>query len=212
MGRPGFARSRRLAQRKARASAQPRPSFWHHLDAGLGRARSLAVSTTLLLALGLLGWAIGGELARNPVIIEPLLVPESAAKAGCTGEALARQMRDRIREINEGAKTLRGRDDYMFDREQVDIVLPGGLVSIRTLVTVIRGVLDRPARRVTAEVIELNEREEGPAECDPKSGPPPRYMLVGHLSNPARSWQICGDAMRGLPEPAADGLMLAANP
>ena len=80
------------------------------------------MSTTLLLALGLLGWAIGGELVRNPVIIEPLLVPDAAAKTGYTGEALARQMRDRIREINEGAKRLRGpiralRWDRLAERE-----------------------------------------------------------------------------------------------
>lgn len=197
MGRPGFGLSRRLAQRKVRASAQPRPSFWHHLDAILGRVRSLAVSTTLLLALGLLGWAIGGELWRNPVIIEPLLVPASVAEDGWTGEVLARHMRDQIRDINEGAKTQRGRDQYMFDREQVDIVLPGGLVSVRTLVTVVRAALDRPARRVTAEVIVFSEREERPAECDPKFGTHPRYVLIGHLSNPARSWTTCSDAVQG---------------
>ena len=217
MGRPGFALWRRLARRRqaernARPTAEPGPGFWHRLDAGLARARSLALNTLVLLVVGVFGWAVVEEVARDPVVIEPLLVPEPVAKAGWTGEVLARQMRDRVREINAGATTFRRRDDYLFDREQADVVLPGGIVSIRTLVTVLRSVVNRPARRFVAEVIEFDGPAR-PAECDPMSGRPPRYVLVGRMSNTkAQDWVVCADTVRDLPQPAGDRLMRAASP
>ncbi|MER2634020.1 MAG: tetratricopeptide repeat protein [Rhizobiaceae bacterium] len=217
MGRPGFALWRRLArrrqaERKARPTAERGPGFWHRLDAGLARARSLALNTLVLLVVGVFGWAVVEEVARDPVVIEPLLVPEPVAKAGWTGEVLARQMRDRVREINAGAGTFRRPDDYLFDREQADFVLPGGIVSIRTLVTVLRSVVNRPARRLVAEVIEFDGPER-PAECDARSGRPPRYVLVGRMSNTkAQDWVVCADNVRDLPQPAGDRLMRAASP
>lgn len=166
MGRPGFSLQRRLARRRQEARASPdhdapAPGFWQRFDAGFARARSLAFSTVVLLVLGVVGWSLAQELIRDPVIIEPLAVPESLAKAGWTGEVLARQIRDGIRDINEAAEASPAlAPAYLFDWEQLDFALPGGLVSIRTLVTVVRGVLRRPVRRVTGELVQLDDDRE----------------------------------------------------
>jgi len=160
--------------------------------------------------VGLLGWSIAQELTRDPVIIEPLAVSESLAKAGWSGEVLASQIRDAVREINEGAKTLRAPADYLFDRDQLDIVVPGASVSIRTLVAVVRGVLGRPARRVGGEVIELDERER-PVACKETSAAGARYLLVGRLSNGGR-WTGCAGAVGELPRVAARELVLSTTP
>jgi tetratricopeptide (TPR) repeat protein len=201
---------RRQAQDKTENPAPPAVSFWQRLDAGVGRARSLALSGAVLLVLGVLGWTVGAELIRNPIIIEPILVPQAAVENGWSGEVLARQIRDHVRAItlHRRESSLFGRDEVLFDREQLDVVLPGALVSIRTLVTIIRSMLDQPSRRVSAEIIVASGL---PAATGCASTPEAKYRLVGRLSTGKQSWHLCGN-MDDLPQQVAEKLIEDTNP
>ncbi len=227
MGRPGFSLQRRLARRRleareapessAPAASGPPPGFWARFEAGMTRARSLALSGVVLLVLGVVGWSVTQELIRDPVIIEPLAVPESLAKAGWTGEVLARQIRDGIRDINEAAHASPAlAPAYLFDREQLDFALPGGLISIRTLATVVRGVLGRPARRVTGELVQLDDDRDRQAVCPeaPRGTSPAgsRYGFIGRLGTAAPRWIACVGAVGDLPRVAAEQLARTNTP
>lgn len=188
----------------------PRAGVWQRIDEAATHARSITVSTAVIVAATLLIAAIWEELSRDPVIIEPLLVPDSAVKAGWTGEVLARQIRDRVREIHRKASTMHRRDEYWFEREQMDVVLPGGLISIGMLATVIRGIIDRPSRRISAEVAEVDV-PAGSAACVSNSSSSRRYLLVARLHPYDRSWTVCKESLADLPGETAEAVVQATS-
>jgi len=147
------------------ASGGDQKSRAQRLSITLGDIRSATTSIFLIVFLAALLVAVGLELFRNTVNIEPIQVPKDLADKGYTPEVVAQRLGDKILEIRKDAQTLKtlraeGRGQVVPDvsltalpeKRLVDIDVPGTGIPVRSLLRYIRDFLGIHEETIRGEI------------------------------------------------------------
>jgi tetratricopeptide (TPR) repeat protein len=121
-----------------------------------------SILTTILLSVAVVVafWILRREWRREPMVIEPLDVPDGLRDEGLTGAVLAQRLADRIVELQHRAHPDDGPEDAAFvelSRMQVDLQLPGVAWSLRNSIRYFRQVFGKDQHRVGGEVVRIGK-------------------------------------------------------
>lgn len=185
-----------LSRKRARM-ANSRKATLKSIDSALGMLQSillrLAFLAVSILTLTLVGAALWQAVFRDPVTIEPFQLSNTIVESGWTGEILARELRDSMQSTMDKVPTSHPSTDAALKQDEVDLVLPGGMVSVHALSNLIRSVLQRSSMSLNAEIIELGpDRNSQPCPTGAGSTVAPMFFLRAHLSNAASNFTACG--------------------
>jgi tetratricopeptide (TPR) repeat protein len=125
------------------------------LDA-LGRVRPYVLNLVLALIGLMLAYAIGKALLEDKVAIEPISVPRNLERAGYSGIVVTRRLIDEIQAIGRTATTRKDRVRFgggASGNELPEIELPSTGISLPSLVSIIRSLLDRRQQTISGEVL-----------------------------------------------------------
>jgi tetratricopeptide (TPR) repeat protein len=111
----------------------------------------LRIGLQLLIAVVAVGIVIGfsamlwGALTDRSIVIDAASVPADLADQGFTGQAIAKQILDRIAEINASSSTARAADSYASAwGNDIKLEIPETGISIGELSRVLHGFLGHP--------------------------------------------------------------------
>jgi hypothetical protein len=96
------------------------------------------------------------ELNRDVVVIEPIAVPKSFSDAGLSSDVMANRVGQRIREIEDSAKTRLNKDMLGLESEQLpvsDIEIPGTKLGLKTIVDISRTLFKRYPRHIAGDIV-----------------------------------------------------------
>ena len=114
------------------------------------------VATVLSLALFAfivgIAIAIWREIRKDTVFLEPIEVPADLARRGYSPTVTAAQLLDEARAIQTRTTSLAGRRPLANVAALADLQLPGGRLSVRSLVRLARSILGRPATSIGGEI------------------------------------------------------------
>lgn len=122
--------------------------------------RSIVLDLIIVLVIFVIGLLIYKELNKESVIIEPFQVPLELERQNITGQAIVNKLIDQIEIIKENADTnYQGLDfkPILFD-SQLEIVIPGSGISLKSLLQNVKNFLGRKQTRITGEVV-LNNKQ-----------------------------------------------------
>ena len=114
----------------------------------------------IVLVIFVIGLLIYKELNKDTVIIEPFQVPLELERQNITGQAIVNKLIDHIEVIKENADTnYQGLDfkPILFD-SQLEIVIPGSGISLKSLLQNVKNFLGRKQTRITGEVVLNNKK------------------------------------------------------
>lgn len=113
----------------------------------------------IVVAIFLVGLLIYKELNKDTVIIEPFQVPLDLEKQNITGQAIVNKLIDQIEDIKSHADTAYKNFNVtpLFYDTQLEIVIPGSGISLKSLLQNVKNFLGRKQTRITGEVV-LNKK------------------------------------------------------
>lgn len=113
----------------------------------------------IVVAIFLVGLLIYKELNKDTVIIEPFQVPLDLEKQNITGQAIVNKLIDQIEDIKSHADTSYKNFNVtpLFYDTQLEIVIPGSGISLKSLLLNVKNFLGRKQTRITGEVV-LNKK------------------------------------------------------
>lgn len=117
-----------------------------------GALFSIVVSLLLLGVIVAFLLAFVKEIHREALFLDPLEVPEDLVKRGYTPAVVTERMLDQLRNIQRVANTSKPRQGVDNAATQVDVQVPGGVVSMKSLVRYARNMLDLPEEHITGEI------------------------------------------------------------
>jgi tetratricopeptide (TPR) repeat protein len=151
------------------------------------------------------------EVTRDVLLIEPFNVPRQYAEMGLTGEVMANHVSDSLDEIEKDAITKEKRvglrpDKFVLPGDlpaTIDVEVPGTKLGLKTIVEIIREVLNIQPTRVRGDVV-LAAAEDAPVSITVRiSGSRP--ALPRHLSMPMND-------PSAVPQLAAEAILRDVNP
>jgi tetratricopeptide (TPR) repeat protein len=135
------------------SDVQPQPSLsLTRVDAGLATLRTMMINIGFFAATLLLVPTMGAQIIRNPIIIEPIAVPQALADRGMTSSVAANRVWDGLQEYSRTAALARQTLVAVPDSQLVEFTLPGSTLSIDAVLKQVREFLGIQETRITGEI------------------------------------------------------------
>ena len=132
---------------------QPLPGLsLTRVDAGLATLRTMMINIGFFAATLLLVPTLGAQIIRNPIIIEPIAVPQALADRGMTSSVAANRVWDGLQEYSRTAALARQTLVAVPDSQLVEFTLPGSTLSIDAVLKQVREFLGIQETRITGEI------------------------------------------------------------
>ena len=122
------------------------------VDAGLATLRTMMINIGFFAATLLLVPTMGAQIIRNPIIIEPIAVPQALADRGMTASVAANRVWDGLQEYSRTAALARQTLVAVPDSQLVEFTLPGSTLSIDAVLRQVREFLGVQETRITGEI------------------------------------------------------------
>lgn len=123
------------------------------LDAAISVIRSLVVSLAMIAGVVVAVGVVVMELRQRILVLEPIQIPKRLLDLGYTPETVARQLKQKIREIRDESTTLMELQGLQGDWEQLDIQIPETETTLRQVLNHLRVLLDRPETRIGGAIV-----------------------------------------------------------
>lgn len=146
----------------------------------LDALRNLLVSAAIVAILLLIGWSILAETRREAIVVERIAVPRRLVEAGLDGEVLASRLVDAIAKVSEAAFWRGERASVAMGWKTGDVQVPLLGLSMAALVRLIEDLADRPDRRVSGELVQIDGAETLRLRIHPpRGGQEPITLPIG---------------------------------
>jgi tetratricopeptide (TPR) repeat protein len=122
------------------------------LAENMGAIFSISISLVLVLAIAALVFAFVKEIRREAIYLDPIDVPEDLAKRGFSADVVTERLLDHVRAIQAAANTSKPSQGVDSSATQVDIQVPGGQLSMKSIVRYARSLFDLPEQHFTGEI------------------------------------------------------------
>lgn len=123
------------------------------LDASLSTLRTMIVNIGFFIAMILLIPTMGAQIVRNPIVIEPIAVPEALTDRGLTSAVAANRVWDGLQDFAEAADIARQSFVAVPDSQLVEFALPGSGLSVDAIVKQLRQFFGSQETRIAGEII-----------------------------------------------------------
>lgn len=123
------------------------------LDASLSTLRTMIVNIGFFIAMILLIPTMGAQIVRNPIVIEPIGVPEALADRGLTSAVAANRVWDGLQDFSETAAIARQSFVAVPDSQIVEFALPGSGLSVDAIVKQLRQFFGSQETQIAGEII-----------------------------------------------------------
>ncbi|MBJ3783727.1 tetratricopeptide repeat protein [Devosia sediminis] len=123
------------------------------VDAGLATIRTMTINIGFFAAMLLLVPTLGAQVVRNPVVIEPIDVPDALADRGMTANVAANRVWDGLQEYSRKADLARQTLVAVPDSQLVEFTLPGSSLSIDAVLKQVRQFLAIDETLISGEII-----------------------------------------------------------
>ena len=123
------------------------------LDARLSTLRTMIVNIGFFIAMILLIPTMGAQIVRNPIVIEPIGVPEALSDRGLTSAVAANRVWDGLQDFSETAAIARQSFVAVPDSQLVEFALPGSGLSVDAIVKQLRQFFGSQETRIAGEII-----------------------------------------------------------
>ena len=143
-------------------------------------SRTVFLNGVFFLFLIVTGSLMIREVRKNPIIIEPIAVPESLTKQGYTSNIVSVRIMDEFREIEKQTKTSQENGDltpewsegdpkksgseFKIEADNLtpqwsegDLEVPGTSFNIETSARFLRNILNFPVRRIQGEITKTSD-------------------------------------------------------
>lgn len=146
--------SRRHGKETAASASRdaPRPLL-ARIAENAGALFSIVVSLVLLSVIVAFVLAFVKEIHRDALFLDPLDVPDDLVKQGYAPAVVTERMLDQLRGIQRLANTSKPRQGIDSSATLIDVQVPGGAVSMKSLVRYARNSLDLPEAHITGEIV-----------------------------------------------------------
>jgi tetratricopeptide (TPR) repeat protein len=135
------------------SDVQPPPGLsLTRVDAGLATLRTMMINIGFFAATLLLVPTLGAQIIRNPIIIEPIAVPQALADRGMTSSVAANRVWDGLQDYSRTAALARQTLVAVPDNQLVEFTLPGSTLSIDAVLKQVREFLGIQETRITGEI------------------------------------------------------------
>ena len=122
------------------------------VDAGLATLRTMMINIGFFAATLLLVPTMGAQIIRNPIIIEPIAVPQALADRGMTSAVAANRVWDGLQDYSRNAALARQTLVAVPDSQLVEFTLPGSTLSMDAVLRQVREFLGVQETRITGEI------------------------------------------------------------
>lgn len=116
--------------------------------------RALVFNLILLLVTFALLGMVGVEIRRDAITLHPVPVPKNLSESGYIPEVVAARIAAELKRVAREAKIIKSRRSFIERQAEVEFQLPGQLVSFRTLVRFVRGLLGSENSEVSIDITE----------------------------------------------------------
>lgn len=125
--------------------------------------RKLLLNSIVVTLLILLGWSAYRELRQKTLVINPIEVPRDLSDRGHSSTVLALRLNDGIQEVLNGGTNYLSSSEIaplklQPDNERPDIDVPGGNLSLRTIIRYARYAFNLPEQRVGGSISKEGEQ------------------------------------------------------
>jgi tetratricopeptide (TPR) repeat protein len=114
---------------------------------------TILLSLVLIALVGALVYALWRELRRNAIVLDEITVPRELAERGYTPAVVTERLLFGIGTIQAAASTQKPRRRLAASAQQLDIQLPGGQLSIKSLARYFRHLLMLPEQHLGGEIV-----------------------------------------------------------
>lgn len=123
------------------------------VDAGLSTLRTMIVNIGFFIAMLLLIPTMGAQIVRNPIVIEPIAVPDALVERGMTASVAANRIWDGLQDFSRDAAIARQSFVAVPDSQLVEFALPGSGLSINSILRQLRQFFGSQETRIAGEII-----------------------------------------------------------
>lgn len=148
---PFFSRRPRAEVAGDTVGADRRPALLRSAEAS-GAVFSIVVSLTLTALVLALVLAVAQELRQPSTYLEPFSVPPDLHERGYTSAVVTERVLDEIRLIQARSLTSKSRQGVDAAAAQIDMQVPLGQMSVKSLVRYARHALGLPDLRLSGEI------------------------------------------------------------
>lgn len=175
--------------------------------------RVTLTSASIFFFLLLVAFYLFREVRRDVLFIEPFNVPKQYADVGLTGEVLANHVSDALDEMEREAITKEKRvglrpDKFLLPGDlpaMIDVEVPGTKLGLKTLVEILREVLNISPNRVRGDVVLAAGRPAAPVTITV------RVSTSRHPDAAMRHTLTAGNPAE-IPQRVADAILHDVNP
>jgi tetratricopeptide (TPR) repeat protein len=114
---------------------------------------TILLSIVLIALLVALVYALWRELRRNAIVLDEITVPREMAERGYTPAVVTERLLFEIGTIQACASTQKPRRHLAASAQQLDIQLPGGQLSIKSLARYFRHLFMLPEQHLGGEIV-----------------------------------------------------------
>ncbi|MFK7879409.1 hypothetical protein [Roseobacter sp.] len=136
-----------------RSTAANGPSLKDRILANLVFLRSAVLSVFTVLAVIAILVIAARDLARTPIVLEEIGVPETLNKEGYNGLVASNMLWDAIEDIRHFTGDNKKNVRIQTASRQLDIVEPGSGLSLQRITQVLRSLFNLPQTRIAGEFV-----------------------------------------------------------
>lgn len=136
--------------------APPRPRLrvsLPSLEDGSTRLRKVILNIAFVLAILIFLPILASQFLRNPVLIEPIAVPETLSERGMTPEVMASRLWDGLRDATRLAGTSKASVDAIPNSQRVQFSVPDVGLSMDSIVRQTRQFFNLHQTRIAGEFV-----------------------------------------------------------
>ena len=123
------------------------------LESGSTHLRKVILNLAFVLAILVFLPILGSQFLRNPVLIEPIAVPEALVERGMTPDVVASRLWDGLRDANVLARTSKASVDAVPNSQRVQFSVPEVGLSMDSIVRQTRQFLNMHQTRIAGEFV-----------------------------------------------------------
>ena len=123
------------------------------LESGSTRLRKVILNIVFVLAILIFLPILGSQFLRNPVLIEPIAVPEALLARGMTSEVVASRLWDGLRDATQLARTSKASVDAIPNSQRVQFSVPDVGISMDSIVRQTRQFFNAYQTRIAGEFV-----------------------------------------------------------